>query len=195
MGSERPPAAHRMWPAPQPTSRKVYNRTLSNSFQSSGLVYSYSELTFPPHPVAHGEVWLPQEGMGQQGRRHCRGRENCTRNLSVHSLPPRAQMLQRTKLQTSLNTSIIQVGCICQFGVMYGPRINQHAVWGVENQTRQNYFSHLHNISWLSSKYIACLTNGNRKNMLLMDFNRTVRYVLLLPFFTRPLKQQSDNTV
>ena len=28
-----------------------------------------------------------------------------------------------------------------------------------------------------------------------MDLNRTVCYVLLSPFFKRPLKQQSDNTV
>lgn len=28
-----------------------------------------------------------------------------------------------------------------------------------------------------------------------MDLNRAVGYVLLSPFFTRPLKQQSDNTV
>lgn len=28
-----------------------------------------------------------------------------------------------------------------------------------------------------------------------MDLNRTAPYVLLSPFFTRPLKQQSDNTV
>lgn len=80
------------------------------------------------------------------------------------------------------------------------PRINQHAL---EKKKTKN--QHIKIISTTCTISLDCQNTSPgwqmvtrfhiRKNVLSMDLNRAVGYVLLSPFFTRPLKQRSDNTV